>query len=402
MLPRTLLDGMSIMKWGGAGEKTILFRTENCFIDADARVTIKVPTATSPTLSLTDINTSLPMGSATNGVYSPIITLTGKTNIANSGWINEDDYTVVAPSVKIGTVNQSIVKHNGNIATNNATFIPSEHSQTLTISEGYNKAQNFTIAPISASNPASITSGTANITGFAISYDDVNDRFKLTSSVAVTAPTVETSGYISDSIGTKSKNPNGAILNATLSKIAIKANLTGVGTKKPIINTDYDNSNIEVGIATTAKPASGFYVAVYSPENTTTVTATAMVESPGYGTTTEKGYTAINSDALTVGADSSAITYIPLNIAHFSNTGLPDQTYTDISSSAPILISGDYLYISEGYVKASKISLSRLIPDADAQNAPANYIVAGYTAYDNDGVLIVGTLGTYDGAYTIT
>ena len=57
----------------GAGEKTITFKTENRFVDADARATITTPAASNPVLTLTDKTGALAMGTATNNVYSPFL-----------------------------------------------------------------------------------------------------------------------------------------------------------------------------------------------------------------------------------------------------------------------------------------------------------------------------------------
>ena len=104
---------------------------------------------------------------------------------------------------------------------------------------------------------------------------------------------------------------------------------------------------------------------------------------------------------MTVGAAASDITYIPITQTTFANAGSAGVSYTDISSTGPILISGDYLYINEGYTPNVKISLARLVPDASGTNASAEYILSGYTAYNNDGGLIVGTMQTYDGEYEV-
>jgi len=95
----------------GAGEKTITFKTENRFVDADARVTITTPAATEPTLALTDITTGLSMGTASNGKYSPTVSLSGNANIATAGWIAAGNHSVSDTSVKVGTVNQSTMSN---------------------------------------------------------------------------------------------------------------------------------------------------------------------------------------------------------------------------------------------------------------------------------------------------
>jgi len=65
------------------------------------------------------------------------------------------------------------------------------------------------------------------------------------------------------------------------------------------------------------------------------------------------------------------------------------------------LVSGDYLYINAGYVENSKISLAQLVPDGASATLTGDYILSGYSAYDNSGALVAGTIGTYDGTYTI-
>lgn len=738
----------------GTGEKTITFKTENRFVDADARATITTPAATEPTLSLTDITTDLPMGTATSGKYSPTVSLSGNANIKTAGWIAAGNHTVSDTSVAIGTVNQSLIKNGTSTIASGSTITPGSDSQTISITEGYNSARTIVIGSASSSSPGAVTSGSATIDTLSYAYVSADSAYNITGSADVTAPTVNTAGYVSGSIGTLSANEGGAVvaasvpaikLNSTLSgattarkptlskqaisisgvtdaasdnatataptsgvyvavrsaantatinsapaiatagygagsnfiqgtyatatvgaaqsdiyyvpittttasvsgrnvtygtgwitagtssipvgtitsgagtatistptydstndnftqtasgaiaapsvgtagyvsstegtkntnsisgsktldvvqvgvtvsgsakvtpditrtakpggdtwvdaasgavtttkpttgayvqvnaaaksknititgkvssegygttdhyntdtattttvgsnaavntyvpikvgeitsgranidsltytynsstdnfavygvadvaaptinttgyvgdgvgtinantdgatvatyipKIAIKANLSGTGTKAPSI-TKNSNTNIpQAGTATTTKPSSGYYVAVSSAANTATVQATATVATAGYGTAVSGQYTTTPSSNLTVGAAASSVTYVPITQATFANTATSGTTYTDISSSAPVLISGDYLYINAGYTPASKISLAKLVPDASGDNAPANYILSGYTAFDNNGVLIVGTMETYDGTYTIT
>ena len=267
---------------------------------------------------------------------------------------------------------------------------------SATISAGAN-ASAATYVPIKA---GTITSGTATITSTSIAYNSSTGKYSITGSADVSAPTF-TEGYIASNVGTKNSNSDGAQLSGTLDKIAIQANLSGTGTKTPSI-TKNNNTNIaEAGAATTTQPASGYYVAVSSAANTGTVAATATVTSAGYGTTTSGQYTTTPSSNLTVGAAASAVTYIPISGATFANAATSGTTYTDISNSAPVLISGDYLYINAGYVENSKISLAQLVPDGASASLTGDYILSGYSAYDNSGALVAGTIGTYDGTYTI-
>lgn len=80
--------------------------------------------------------------------------------------------------------------------------------------------------------------------------------------------------------------------------------------------------------------------------------------------------------------------------ATFANIESEGQTYTDISTDAPALISGSYLYINEGYVNGNKkISLSKLVPDGSNVKGNNSLVYKTVTAYDNEGTLITGSMG---------
>lgn len=386
----------------GAGEKTITFKTENTFVDADIFTTITTPSASNPSLTLTNKTGALSMGTASSGVYSPTVDVSGSATVGTAGWIAADDYTVVATNFKVGTVNQSTMKNGNSLITSGSTINPGPSNQTITISEGYNAARTLIIGSTSASNPGAVTSGSATVSALTYTYSSTNSNFTISGSADVSAPTVGTAGYVSGSIGTLNANTGGATVAATVDKIAIQANLSGTGTKQPTITKNSATNIPGASAATTTKPSSGYYIAVSSAKNTANVQATASVTTAGYGTATSGQYTTTPSSSLEVGAAASAVTYVPIPTATFANAATSGTTYTDISSSAPALISGDYLYINAGYTPASKISLAKLVPDATDTNAAANYILENYTAYDNDGTLIVGTMATYAGTYTVT
>lgn len=248
-------------------------------------------------------------------------------------------------------------------------------------------------------NTGSIKSGSATISSVSYTYNSSAGNFTVGGKATVSAPTITTEGYISADIGTKSANTDGATVSTTVAKIGIQANLSGTGTKTPVIAKNNNTNIAEAGTATTTKPSSGYYIAVQSPANTGTVQATATVASAGYGTTTSGQYTTTPSSSLSVGANASAVTYIPVTQATFANAATSGTTYTDISSTGPVLISGDYLYINAGYTPAQKISLARLVPDGASDNLAANFILNGYSAYNDNGVLITGNIPTYTGIY---
>lgn len=159
-----------------------------------------------------------------------------------------------------------------------------------------------------------VTSGTASITSVTVSDGSNDNTFVLSGSANVSAPTVNTAGYISSSEGTKSSNSNGAALNATVPKIGGTVAISRT-TAKPSISRQSVPSGVtdaSSGAATTTAPSSGVYVAVRSAEITTTVTPSITINQDGYGTSEKHGITATSA---AVGAAQSDITYIPIKSA---------------------------------------------------------------------------------------
>ena len=129
----------------------------------------------------------------------------------------------------------------------------------------------------------------------------------------------------------------------------------------------------------------------YYSIKTTSVTETDTTVS---GTTATRGTASWGTGWITTGS---------LSAAQFKNSATSGKTYVDISGTtdAPVLVAGDYLYIDSGYVDDLKISLAKLVPDGSDVKGHSEYILSGHSAYDNDGVLVAGSIPTYDGSYTI-
>ena len=386
-----------------AGEKTITFKTENTFMDANARVTITTPNAGAISLTANNSSTALTMGSASNGTYSPTATITGTITPSSAGWLGVDNYNVSDTDVTVGTINQSTLKNGTTTISSGTTITPNSSSQTINISEGYNAARTVIIGTQESGQKATVTSGSASISSLTIAYNTNADNYTVTGSANVSAPTIETAGFVSSTAGTKNANNGGATVSTTLTPVGLGAALSAQSLKKtPSIAKHSDTNISSAGTVTTTKPSSGYYIAVKSDENSDWVQATPTILTVGYCDGIEGHYVSTPSESKLYGANASATTYIPLTQATFANAATSGTTYTDISSTGPILVSGSYLFINEGYTPATKISLARLVPDASGTNAAAQYIVSGYTAFDNDGTLIVGTMQIYDGTYTIT
>ena len=548
-----------------SGLHQVNFETENTFLDKDINIQITTPAAAAPSLDVTDITSNIVMGEASNGVYEPTATIEGNVSVSTAGWITTGNKAVSEAGVKIGKVNQSVLK-NGSVAINSGDEIIPDVSadQTINITEGYNTARTVVVAPMEDGQAATVSSGNVSISSLTYTADDTNHTFDISATETIPAPGVNTAGFISSTKGTKNTGTatvaatvdqvtvgvdvsgtakvtpviartakdsadswidaasgaattskpsagvyvqvdaaavsstvtatgkvsaagygttsdyqadtastinagsnaaastyvpiaegsvasgtaeissvsvaynsdggnfdvtgaanipaptasaagyvgngagtltgatNGATVDASIAKIGIAASLSGTGTAKPVIAKNAA-SNVDASAATTTQPAAGFYVAVNSPANTSSVTATAAVTSAGYGTTTSGQYNTTNSSALTVGAEASDVTYVPITAATFDNSASSGHTYTDISSTAPILISDDYLYINKGYTNDVKISLAKLVPDDATITAStgAAYMLNGQSAYDSAGKLVVGNIPTYTGAYTV-
>lgn len=165
-----------------------------------------------------------------------------------------------------------------------------------------------------------ITSGTATISSATYTYDSANTRFNVTGSANVSAPTVNTAGYISSTDGTKNTKTGGATLSTTVPRIALAASINGTAKVTPAISkitTASGNSAInitaQVSAATTTLPTSGYYVAVQSAASANDITATPSVSTAGYGTTTAGQYSATTA-TLNVGANASSVTYLPIAV----------------------------------------------------------------------------------------
>lgn len=109
------------------------------------------------------------------------------------------------------------------------------------------------------------------------------------------------------------------------------------------------------------------------------------------GTTTVSGSTATRGTATW---DAGLIAQGEMDAATFANVASNGVDYVDISATtdAPVLVSGSYLFINKGYTDNLKISLAKLVPDGASADLASDKILSGYSAYDNDGALVAGSI----------
>ena len=173
------------------------------------------------------------------------------------------------------------------------------------------------------------------------------------------------------------------------------------------INTVAENGkyDISTGITGTISATAGWFSGSSSISDNSVVvgkiaqsTFTGQTITPGTAQTVTIGSGYYHTDRTVVIepiSDGAA--------ASFSNVATAEHTYTDVSDTtfAPVLISGDYLYVDAGYVDDIKIRLAKLVPDGSDVEGHAEYILYGHSAYDNNGTLVTGNITTYNGDYTI-
>lgn len=131
-------------------------------------------------------------------------------------------------------------------------------------------------------------------------------------------------------------------------------------------------NGVTLGQVQSEAPADGFYFK-------TSATGTASIGTPGWIPADATEATTVNK-------------YYPIEKVSFGNAPTTaDKVYDKIDG--PVLVSGDYLYINEGYIKDTKISLADLVPDAATVVAGDNkFIYKTVSVYDKDGALIAGSM----------
>ena len=187
-------------------------------------------------------------------------------------------------------------------------------------------------------------------------------------SIAVTPSVTNTTGYITG--GTKS----GTAVTVAASEL--------VSGNRALSSSASDQTNIDV---------TNYKTVSISKMNSTNVVEKA-------GSVSDNTYTQGKVTVDTAGYISAGD---KVSGASFANTATTNVTYKDISdtTAAPVLVSNDYLYINKGYTDNVKISLAKLVPDGASADLASNKILSGYSAYDNDGKLIAGSIPTITPAF---
>lgn len=213
--------------------------------------------------------------------------------------------------------------------------------------------------------------------------------------ITATVSTTDTT-YTSD---TETKHAITIAADAHVNKTTVGVNQAGF-----LASTD----TIDIAAADAVQNTKTIYVKEGVIAATGEATATGNVALEPAGAAPESGFyiraAAAGSAKVTTAGwvepsapiESSGDAYYTLPTTSFGNTEVSGKTYEDIDAKAPVLVEGGYLYIGEGYIRDSKISLAKLVPDhgtLPVVDAKSEWMYKGYSAYDNEGKLIAGTMG---------
>ena len=435
MSKATTEDGKWVISYSPveAGTKTITLNQTNKFVDQATDIVITTDAGalgagTGSAEASSDISGLLGTASSTQPVSGHYIKVEADANVAvaTAGWLDEGDDV----DVSIADVYYPITEAAQTIAGGGL----SEGAKSVAInSDGaydgssYDTSNKIKFESGEAAGVYKIhPSGSATVNRAAVTKQVTQDGYMAADQTAQTAISAdsatvsipETAYYIKKStLSTSTVTPSTVAQTVTVGEgyapadrtITVEAmaagaassslDKTGTGTYLEAgTSSDYDiiltpQHSVDTAgyLAATANPVDG--TPEYYKVKAQTVTET---------TTTVSGSTATRGTRTeSAGWKDTAET---LDTAAFANTAASGVTYVDISdtTAAPSLASGDYLYIGAGWTDAVKISLAKLVPDGSNIHGHADAILQGYTAYDNDGALVTGTIQTWDGDYTIS
>lgn len=327
----------------GAGTYSAVLSTENKFVDKNIGISIITPSASNPVLDVTDITSSISMGTATNGVYNPTTTIAGNVNISTAGWITTGNKSVSEANVKIGKVNQSILQNGETTIASGAQIQPAISDQIITITEGYSPARTITVkssasgiaaeatvvvskqatAPTvartatTATGANNIGSGNASTTapssGYFVSLQATAPATTMASTDIET--TINTSGYLGD--------PNQISVTAGTTQKAgsvyylpITSGVTAANTANAVkYTTDGSNSGINAtdvlisGTGSNSEPntANTYYVA-FTASGSSKVTTAGWLPEGALDTASQVKYFNVNTATITASSTNASAT----------------------------------------------------------------------------------------------
>ena len=450
---------------GASGEKTIALNQNGKYIDKPVEVHLSTPAgalgAGSGQVAATASDNGL-LGSAqssapSSGVY---IKVEGEANVpvTTAGWLTTSDETDVSIADKYYPVTEATFTVDGaSVKTTGAGYVGANET-VGTIASGSKEVTGGGLT--AGSGTASISSdGYYNGTSYdttdkvTLASSEGSGYYKLTytgkgsvSRAAINSQ-VTSAGYfaadtnpVEESAATSLESSTDTkaayILKSTLSTNSVTPSTTsqtvtiGAGyypeartvtvaaMDAGAVSSSFDNSGMSTyfnagtqsshNVSVTPQhqvTTAGYLAADSSAVDGTTVYYSIKEQTVTETTTTVSGTSATRGTRTeSAGWKDTAET---LDVASFGNapaTGKTKSNYVDISdtTAAPVLVSGDGIYIESGWTDAIFISLAKLVPDGTDVKGHAEYILQGHTALDEDGTVVTGSIQTWDGSYTIS
>lgn len=410
----TIIKGQLQLKATGTYTLTKNDATE----DVSAYKYVKPRDAASFTLSITDkAGSDVTVGTVSSGYYPLTASLQGTLSATTAGWFSSGSAT--DSSVIVGRIKQGTFSNLTGVQNDDGDFVI-----TSTITAGYYKSD-MTLTKTYKMANATFTNGSATNATFTVTENSTDSNIASAASVSLTKAS---SGYYyaidltSTGSATVKSNAAGYVKAATnvgtgtvsgsdTAYVSITAAAGSVEVNSPTVSpgsisivdvsssTDSDGHDAVSGTlgdiykslsaATTTLPSSGYYVAVKSNSVTrsSVISADATIATAGYIPTSYNFGAASGNVTISAGDNY----YIPVAAATLKNEATSNVTYITNSS---VTLKDGYLYIDAGYIPNTKVSLSALIPDI-SNDALASHILSGYSAYNEAGELINGSITTW-------
>lgn len=416
----------------GAGDVVATLSTENSFLDADILVETSTPAGalgagTGDASASSDISGLLGTASSSQPATGHYVKVEAEANVAvaTSGWVDEGDDVDVSIVDKYYPITEGSQTITGGGLSEGAKSV-AINSDGAYNGSSYDTSDKIKFESGEAAGVYKIhPSGSATVNRAAVTKQVTQDGYfpadsSAVSAIAADSTTVdipETAYYIKKStLSTDSVTPSTTSQTVTVGEGYAPADRTI--TVAPMAPGAASSSTANTGLST-------YFDAGSSADHDVSITPQHSVDTAGYlaetanpvdGTpayysikeqTVTETTTSVSGTTATRGTRTESVgwkdTAETLDTVQFKNSATSGKTYQDISgtTAAPVLVSGDYLYIDAGWTDDLKISLAKLVPDGSDVKGHSEYILSGHSAYDDDGALVAGSIPTYDGTYSV-
>ena len=428
-----------------SGDYSVLLSTENKFVDKNIGFKITTPPAGALTLSITNnSSTDVTVGTLNNTKYPLTANLTGTVTAATAGWITNSANSVSTNAVVVGTIDKAIITTSADTG-NLSQYFTSQQTSTgadVIIAPKYTTTAGYTAAVITATtnngttywkvktaNPTFKAEPTGHSTAsFSnITYNNTDNGIKVQTAYSIDAVNIYYNAAVNGWVNKAANTDTTSDTTAKTSTNDTAYYITGitVPTATAFALTTTANNSLDNSVVTITNNNNRIIEftdnagAVYIRHITTgkgdvyirpvgASIDTQILDSGVMLTSTVTTPTwSINSTThvATTGRSEWTDGYISsghLDAATFTATAETGVSYLDLDTAlktvggeplVPELPGNGTLYIKRGYIDNVCISLAHLIADATgSDSAAAEHIRTGYSAYDGNGNLIIGTM----------